>query len=96
MKQPAQPEQVESVLQFLAGLGMGEEEVARVVRAFPEVVGCPVEPQLQACLRKLEKQWRMSGDVAARAILRKPNLLGYTIDCVGDCVGECQRCWARF
>jgi hypothetical protein len=55
-----------------------------------------VDPQLQNCMKKLEKDWRMSGDVALKAVLRRPEILGYTIDCVGDCAGECARCWARF
>jgi hypothetical protein len=36
------------------------------------------------------------GDVLLKAVLRNPPLLGYNVDCMGDCVGECNRCWARF
>lgn len=29
-------------------------------------------------------------------LLRRPEVLGYNIDCLGDCAGECNRCWVRF
>ena len=31
----------------------------------------------------------------ANYILRVPQVLGNNLDCVGDCAGECNRCWAR-
>ena len=47
-------------------------------------------------VRVLEDKWRMSREVVTRTLLRKPEILGFNVDCYGDCVGECNRCWARF
>lgn len=31
----------------------------------------------------------------ANYVMRVPQVLGNNLDCVGDCAGECNRCWAR-
>ena len=54
------------------------------------------DAQLKANLALLEKQWRMTGAAAAGAVKRTPRILGNTVDCEGDCIGECDRCWVRF
>lgn len=51
---------------------------------------------LTANVAKLQRDWKLEGQVLARAVARQPAVLGYTIDCMGDCAGECNRCWARF
>ena len=77
-------------------LGLGAEEAAAVVRAFPEALSRDAESQLKANLALLERQWRMTGAAAAGAVKRTPRILGNTVDCEGDCIGECDRCWVRF
>ena len=32
----------------------------------------------------------------AKAVARKPEVLGNVLDCEGDCKGDCTRCWAQF
>ena len=51
---------------------------------------------MQPSMTKLEKEFRLSGDVLKAAVLRKPAVLGCNVDCSGDCIAECNRCWARF
>jgi hypothetical protein len=65
------------------------------LKAFPELIGCSVDA-LQGNVAKLQKDWKLEGQVLAKAVVRQPAVLGYTIDCMGDCAGECNRCWARF
>ncbi len=36
------------------------------------------------------------GPALQGVLCRKPQVLGNTLDCSGDCAGECNRCWARF
>jgi hypothetical protein len=75
--------------------GLSDAELPRAVKAFPEVVGC-APAALRANLDKLRADWKLEGQVLAKAVARQPAVLGYTIDCLGDCAGECNRCWARF
>ncbi|GLC47467.1 hypothetical protein PLESTB_000133700 [Pleodorina starrii] len=77
-------------------LGLSSEEAAKVVRLFPEVLACDVEGRLRTNIAQLKSQWRLQGPTLAKAVLRQPAVLGYSLDCGGDCIGECNRCWARF
>lgn len=64
-------------------------------QAFPELLGC-TQDALRANVAKLRSDWKLDGRVLAGAVARQPAVLGYTLDCGGDCAGECNRCWARF
>lgn len=66
------------------------------MKLFPEVLGCNVQQQLQGNVDKLQRDWKLQGSVLTNAVLRNPSLLGYNVDCEGNCVGECNRCWVRF
>uniref|UniRef100_M1AJ23 Uncharacterized protein n=2 Tax=Solanum TaxID=4107 RepID=M1AJ23_SOLTU len=44
----------------------------------------------------LAKQWGIEGKTLRNLLLRNPKVLGYNVDCKGDCVAKCTRCWARF
>eukprot|EP00877_Chromochloris_zofingiensis_P009841 jgi/Chrzof1/510/Cz01g18140.t1 len=88
--------QVQAALAYLNELGIQEQDMAKVLKSFPELVGCRVEQQLRANVHKLQNEWKLKDAVLAKAILRNPSVLGYTVDCMGDCAGECNRCWARF
>lgn len=90
-------EVVEGALEFLRDdLNMGPEEQLKLVKAFPELLAAGVEGRLRPNVEVLQKQWRLQGDTLTKAVLRQPAVLGYSVDCGGDCVGECNRCWARF
>jgi len=92
------PAAVAASLEVLTGdLSLSPADAASVVRLFPEALSRDADAQLRGvCLATLEKQWRMKGAAAASAVKRAPRILGYTIDCAGDCAGECDRCWVRF
>ncbi|GIL78283.1 hypothetical protein Vretimale_7643 [Volvox reticuliferus] len=91
------PTQVENALEVLqVDLAMTSEEAARVVRLFPELLACDVEGRLRANIAQLGSLWRLKGPTLTKAVIRQPAVLGYSVDCSGDCIGECNRCWARF
>ena len=90
------PEAVQAVQAYLVSLGLTGAEVAKVVDEFPEVLGCSVEDRLAANVAQLEKQWKMQGPAIKGVVLRRPDVLGFNLDCLGDCAGECNRCWVRF
>ncbi|KAG2495410.1 hypothetical protein HYH03_006358 [Edaphochlamys debaryana] len=91
------PSQVQGVLEFLMDdLELGPEEQLKVVKAFPELLACDTESRLRANTAQLQKQWRLEGAALSKAVLRQPQVLGYSVDCGGDCIGECNRCWVRF
>lgn len=96
-EQPPSLEQMLAVLSFLQeDLGMDQAQVGKAVKFFPEVLGCSVDSQLRGNVQKLQREWKLQGDVLRKAVLRNPGLLGYNVDCMGDCAGECNRCWVRF
>lgn len=88
--------QVQAVIDFLSNLEIQGPGLLKVVKAFPEVLACDVNSRLAANVKCLENQYKLSGPVLTQAVLRQPQVLGYTVDCGGDCVGECNRCWVRF
>eukprot|EP00197_Chlamydomonas_leiostraca_P004644 CAMPEP_0202864836 /NCGR_PEP_ID=MMETSP1391-20130828/4914_1 /ASSEMBLY_ACC=CAM_ASM_000867 /TAXON_ID=1034604 /ORGANISM="Chlamydomonas leiostraca, Strain SAG 11-49" /LENGTH=180 /DNA_ID=CAMNT_0049544607 /DNA_START=253 /DNA_END=795 /DNA_ORIENTATION=+ len=88
---------VAAVLQFLTSkLGLQGPDLLKVVKTFPEVLACSVSGQLEVAVGKLQNDWKLNGDVLMRAVVRQPQVLGYSLDCEGSCIGECNRCWARF
>ncbi len=70
--------------------------LAQAVKTFPEVLGLPVEEQLQNNVEKLKKDWKMTDKVIPNVLKRQPALLGFNVDCEGNCQGDCNRCWVRF
>ena len=92
---------VEAAIKFLEEeCALTAENIADVIERFPEVVGCSVEDQLQAAVDHLAKtSFIPKGKFRTKTVLRKPEFLGYNIDCTavgsGSCAGECNRCWVR-
>ncbi|KAI8469146.1 MAG: hypothetical protein J3K34DRAFT_470176 [Monoraphidium minutum] len=95
VEEPPSAARAAAAVGLLRGLGISDAELPRVIKSFPEVIGCSVEA-LQGNVAKLQKDWKLEGQVLAKAVVRQPAVLGYTVDCMGDCIGECNRCWARF
>lgn len=90
------PENVQACISYLNDLGLEDADLMGVIKKFPEVLGCDVETRLKNNVAVLENQWKMKGMVITNTLKRKPEILGFTIDCYGDCAGECNRCWVRF
>lgn len=88
--------QVEAVLDLLEGVGIGfPAEQAKIIQSFPEILGCELS-LLEGNVETLRTKWNLKGSVLAGTVKRKPAVLGSTVDCEGNCISECNRCWVRF
>ena len=67
-------------------LSLSRDEALAVLRSFPETLNLDAEEQLRANVAKLAKEWKIQGPAARGCVKRTPRLLGYTIDCSGDCI----------
>jgi hypothetical protein len=86
---------VSSKVDFMKGLGFAEDELTPVLKKFPELFGCR-ETLMTHNLGVLDKEWGIKGNKLKSLIKRNPHVLGYTVDCKGDCMAQCTRCWVRF
>lgn len=89
-------EVVSEILSYLKDLGLADDDIGKLLKKFPEVLGCSLENELKANVPILEKEWGIKGKTLRNLLLRNPRVLGYNIDCKGDCMAQCTRCWARF
>lgn len=87
---------VNEILDYLRSLSLSDDDLSKVLKKFPEVLGCNLETELKANVQILEKEWEIKGKSLRNLLLRNPRVLGYNIDCKGDCMAQCTRCWARF
>jgi hypothetical protein len=77
-------------------LQLSDDALRKVLTAFPEALGLDVKQRMLPNVAFLARSYRLEGPTLAGVLERKPQVLGNTVDCAGDCVGECNRCWARF
>lgn len=84
-----------SILFLKEDLGMTTDEAVAVLRSFPETLNLDADKQLRGNVAKLEKDFKMTGTAAKAYVKRIPRFLGYTVDCLGDCIGLCDRCHQR-
>ncbi|KAF8048794.1 hypothetical protein N665_2402s0001 [Sinapis alba] len=89
-------EALNHVLEFLRSLGLSDEDLHKVLKKFPEVLGCSLEEEMRPNIGILENQWGITGKSLRSLLLRNPKVLGYNVDCKGDCIAQCTRCWVRF
>lgn len=89
-------EVVSEVLNYLKDLGLTDDDLGKLLKKFPEVLGCSLENEMKPNVQILEKEWGIKGKTLKNLLLRNPKVLGYTIDCKGDCMALCTRCWVRF
>ena len=91
------PEDIEARLDYLKEIGIPEDKLEKVVGKVPEILGCDVETRLKENVAYIEKNNFMKANTKnfVNYIIRVPQVLGNNVDCYGDCVGECNRCWAR-
>lgn len=87
---------VKEVLDYLRSLNLTEDEIRMVLKKFPEVLGCGLEGGMKNNVKILEKDWGIEGKSLKNLLLRNPKVLGYNVDCKGDCMAQCTRCWVRF
>ncbi|KAL1219963.1 hypothetical protein V5N11_021740 [Cardamine amara subsp. amara] len=96
VKENPKAETLNQILEFLRSLGLSDEDLHKVMKKFPEVLGCSLEEEMKPNIVILENQWGISGKQLRNLLLRNPKVLGYNVDCKGDCIAQCTRCWVRF
>ncbi|XP_057502491.1 uncharacterized protein LOC130786237 isoform X3 [Actinidia eriantha] len=89
-------ELVNEVVDYLRSLNLSDEDLSKLLKKFPEVLGCRLEDELRTNVQVLEKEWGIKGKSLRNLLLRNPKVLGYNVDCKGDCMAQCTRCWVRF
>ncbi|GAB2236123.1 hypothetical protein Droror1_Dr00027860 [Drosera rotundifolia] len=89
-------EAVCSILEYLRSLSLTDDDLTKLLKKFPEVLGCSLEDEVKNNARILEKDWGIEGKSLKNLLLRNPKVLGYNVDCKGDCMAQCTRCWVRF
>lgn len=89
-------ETVNGVLEYLRSLSLSDDDLTKLLKKFPEVLGCSLEDELKSNVKILEKEWGIKEKSLRNLLLRNPKVLGYNVDCKGDCIAQCTRCWARF
>uniref|UniRef100_A0A1J3GJ64 Transcription termination factor 3, mitochondrial n=1 Tax=Noccaea caerulescens TaxID=107243 RepID=A0A1J3GJ64_NOCCA len=95
-KESPKVETLNQILEFLRSLGLSDEDLHKVVKKFPEVLGCSLEEEMKPNIGILENQWGITGKSLRNLLLRNPKVLGFNVDCKGDCAAQCTRCWVRF
>ncbi|KAK9111896.1 hypothetical protein Scep_019415 [Stephania cephalantha] len=89
-------ETVKEKLNFLQSLGLSAADLHKILKKFPEVLGCNLDEEMKNNVQILEKDWGIEGKTLRNLLLRNPKVLGYNVDCKGDCMAKCTRCWVRF
>ncbi|TVU20703.1 hypothetical protein EJB05_03456, partial [Eragrostis curvula] len=89
-------ETVSGVLNYIRSLGLSDDDLHKVLKKFPEVLGCDLNSEVKLNVSKLDSDWGINGKTLRSLLLRNPKVLGYNIDCRGDCMAQCTRCWVRF
>uniref|UniRef100_A0A2N9IIJ8 Mitochondrial transcription termination factor family protein n=1 Tax=Fagus sylvatica TaxID=28930 RepID=A0A2N9IIJ8_FAGSY len=87
---------VNEVLDYLRGLSLSNDDISKLLKKFPEVLGCSLQHEVKTNVQVLEKEWGIKGKSLRNLLLRNPKVLGYNVDCKGDCMAKCTRCWVRF
>ncbi|GAU15943.1 hypothetical protein TSUD_41660 [Trifolium subterraneum] len=89
-------ETVNGILEYLRSFNLSDDDLSKLLKKFPEVLGCNLEEELKANITILKEQWSIEGKSLRNLLLRNPKVLGYNVDCKGDCMAQCTRCWVRF
>lgn len=87
---------VNEMLDYLKNLSISNEDLHKLLKKFPEVLGCDLDGEVKTNIGILEKDWGIKGKTLRNLLLRNPKVLGYKVDCKGDCMALCTRCWVRF
>ncbi|KAF8708729.1 hypothetical protein HU200_030112 [Digitaria exilis] len=95
-KEVPSAEVVTGVLNYIRSLGLSDEDLHKLLKKFPEVLGCDLDREMKLNVSKLDSDWGINGKTLRSLLLRNPKVLGYNIDCRGDCMAQCTRCWVRF
>ncbi|KAI4339701.1 hypothetical protein MLD38_024613 [Melastoma candidum] len=86
-------ELIKETLEYLRSLNLSDDDLSKILKKFPEVLGCSLEQELKNNVKVLDMEWGIQGKTLRNLLLRNPKVLGYNIDCKGDCMAQCTRCW---
>lgn len=95
-KEAPNVEVVSGVLNYIRSLGLSDDDLHKLLKKFPEVLGCDLDSEVKLNVSKLDSDWGINGKTLRSLLLRNPKVLGYNVDCRGDCMAQCTRCWVRF
>ncbi|XP_062212952.1 uncharacterized protein LOC133913737 isoform X1 [Phragmites australis] len=95
-KEVPNAEVISGVLNYIRSLGLSDDDLHKLLKKFPEVLGCNLDSEVKLNVSKLDSDWGINGKTLRSLLLRNPKVLGYNIDCRGDCMAQCTRCWVRF
>lgn len=95
-KEVPNAEVVSGVLNYIRTLGLSDDDLCKLLKKFPEVLGCDLDSEVKLNVGKLDSDWGINGKTLRSLLLRNPKVLGYNVDCRGDCMAQCTRCWVRF
>lgn len=91
---------VQNVIAFLKEeVGFDEHVIGtRVLKKFPEVIRMDIERMRQNrdYLKETYPALNSNPKALLNSLTEQPAALGYDVDCGGDCMSECSRCWVRF
>jgi mTERF len=77
-------------------LGITDPDIAAMLKKFPELLRLDVQDRMRANVEFMQTTWNITGSRLVEAVKSQPQVLGFDVDCGGDCQSECARCWARF
>ncbi|KAF6176667.1 hypothetical protein GIB67_034529 [Kingdonia uniflora] len=69
-------EHVNKTLDYLRSLGLSDEDLCKVLKKFPEVLGCHLDEELKNNIQLLEKEWGIKGKSLWSLLLRNSKVLG--------------------
>ncbi|XP_073004050.1 uncharacterized protein [Typha latifolia] len=95
-KEVPRMESVSEVLEYIKSFGLSNDDLYKLLKKFPEVLGCNLDEEVKLNIGTLEREWGIKGKALQNLLLRNPKVLGYNVDCKGDCMAQCTRCWVRF
>ncbi|XP_020590007.1 uncharacterized protein LOC110031234 [Phalaenopsis equestris] len=95
-KETPQSVSIKEMLDYLKSLSLSDDDIHKILKKFPELLGCCLNEELKVNVETLEREWGIKGKILRNLLLRNPKVLGYNVDCKGDCMAKCTRCWVRF
>lgn len=95
-KEVPRNEILNALLEYLKGLGLSDDDLHKLLKKFPEALGCHLDDEVKMNVATLGSEWGIKGKALRNLLLRNPKVLGYNVDCKGDCMAQCTRCWVRF
>ncbi|EHA8588314.1 hypothetical protein COCNU_scaffold004716G000010 [Cocos nucifera] len=80
-KEVPRNEMVNEVLEYLKGLGLSDNDLHKLLKKFPEVLGCDLDDEVKTNVATLAREWGIKGKTLRNLLLRNPKVLGYNVDC---------------